>query len=198
MKEGLLIMKAYARVILITSLAILLISGLALAQSGTYESPPLPPSDESPSSPSSPSTTPPVRPEEPVYNIGSADQLDLKIGDTIILNAFPEPIGVNVVWDSGNKNVATVAAFSPTARVTALAPGTTVITCIAQSPRADGSYWRERVTINVTAAPAVRATPSTAGSSALPLVFVALILLATAALLGINRPVKYAQLYRKR
>jgi hypothetical protein len=192
MKEGLLIMKAYARVILITSLAILLISGLALAQSGTYESPPLPPAD------GSPSTTPPVRPEEPVYNIGSADQLDLKIGDTIILNAFPEPIGVNVVWDSGNKNVATVAAFSPTARVTALAPGTTVITCIAQSPRADGSYWRERVTINVTAAPAVRATPSTAGSSALPLVFVALILLATAALLGINRPVKYAQLYRKR
>jgi hypothetical protein len=185
-------MKAYARVILITSLAILLISGLALAQSGTYESPPLPPSDESPS------TTPPARPEEPVYNIGSVDQLDLKAGDTLILNAFPEPIGANVVWDSGNKNVASVVAFSPTARVTALAPGTAIITCIAQSPRADGSYWRQSVTINVTAAPAVGPTPPTAGSSALTLVFVALILLVTVALLKAIRPVKDAQLYHKR
>lgn len=169
-------MKKALIVTFIICLAVTFITGLALAQSGTYEAPP-------------------ARSEEPPYNIATTDTLNLKIGDTVILVVNPEPSGTSVTWSSGNESVALVSAINlSSARVTGISPGTARIISTAVTPRADGTYWRESVNVTVTAGVTTGVvTPRTGAGNWLLLLLLPLVAASAAAvalLLGNNRPLK--------
>ncbi len=130
-------------------------------------------------------TDPPAAPDEQTYNISESNQLQLSMGGTLMLTAFPEPEETDLVWVSSNTAVATVQGFSPTARVTTLAPGTTEITARALTAREDGTYWEERVTIEVLNNP----TPATGGTASFKLVLYSLLTMAAV-------PVAYKRLQK--
>ena len=94
-------------------------------------------------------TDPPTAPDEEEFSISKVEQLNLSVGGTLLLNASPVPEGTDVVWTSSNTGIATVQGLSPTARVTAVAPGTADITARALTAQEDGTYWEESVTIEV-------------------------------------------------
>ncbi len=117
---------------------------------------------------------PPAAPDEEAYNISEVDQLQLYIGQTLILTAFPEPEGTDLVWVSSITAVATVQGLSPMARVTAVAPGTTKITARALTAQEDGTYWEESVTVEVLSTP----TPPTGGTASFNLILYSLLTMA--------------------
>ncbi len=117
---------------------------------------------------------PPAAPDEETYNISEVDQLQLNIGETLILTALPEPEGTDLVWVSSITSVATVQGLSPRARVTAVAPGTTRITARALTAQEDGTYWEESVTVEVLSTP----TPATGGTASFNLILYSILTMA--------------------
>jgi len=157
--------------ILVVFMAISLIGSMTSAQS-TYVDPPAAPAPTDPDAP----TPTPTAPDEQAYNISEVDQLMLGVGGTLILTAFPEPEGTDVVWTSSNPGVATVQGLSPRARVTAVAPGTTEITVRALDAQEDGTYWEEKVTVVVEAT----ALPETAGAASGSIILLSLLTMTAA------------------
>ena len=157
-------MKARLSLVFLILVFVLVCGSAIQAQSGTYEPPPT------------------QTPEEETYDIASVRQIEIFVEDTFILTANPEPPGTEVVWTSDNEKIATVQAFSPTARVTGISPGTTTITCTALTPHAGGGYWQEEVIVIVYKKPV---TPGTAGSS-LPWLITAAVLLLLAAVVSVK------------
>lgn len=158
--------------ILVVFMAISLIGSMASAQSTYTDAPTAPAPTDTDVSP--PPASP--LPEEQAYEISGVDQLQLGVGSTLLLTAFPEPEGTEVVWVSSNTGVATVQGLSPRARVTAVAPGTTDITVRALTAQEDGTYWEESVTIEVIGT----ALPETAGAASGSIILLSLLTMTAA------------------